>query len=336
MISLLRLNKLITSVIFFTVFNFNLSLAEDEPANIWEQEENKNQQENQTTNQKDKKIESPILNEDENKSIIKIDENEIKEIKESVVGIFDPEKNNFNLNMWSTSNGEDIIKVLKKIKNLKLSRESEELLFQVLFTNAYPPKTNLNSKEFLDIKINWLIDKKRIKDLETLLKINPEASQNLKAIKYLINEYLSSSDIKSACNKIRFIDRKVNNNYLEKFNIYCLLHNDNKDEAQLIFDLLKERGFKDKFFEDKVNFLLGINEKTNQTILDNDLLNFHLSYITSNNFEYEPNEKTNKYIWRYLSSANLIQVNDIENEDIILTYEQAAAQDSFQSDEIFF
>ena len=80
---------------------------------------------------------------------------------------------------------------------------------------------------------------------------------------------------------------------------------------------------------------MGINEKTNQTILDNDLLNFHLSYITSNNFEYEPNEKTNKYIWRYLSSANLIQVNDIENEDIILTYEQAAAQDSFQSDEIF-
>ena len=335
MISLLRLNKLIISVIFFTVFNFNLSLADDEPADIWEQEENKNHQENQTTNQKDTKIESPILNEGENKSLIKIDENEIKETKESVVGIFDPEKNNFNLNMWSTSNGEDIIKVLEKIKNLKLSKESEELLFQVLFTNAYPPKTNLNSKEFLDIKINWLIDKKRIKDLETLLKINPEASQNLKAIKYLINEYLSSSDIKSACDKISFIDRKVNNNYLEKFTIYCLVNNGNKDEAQLIFDLLEERGFKDKFFEDKINFLLGINEKTNQTILDNDLLNFHLSYITSNNFEYEPNEKTNKYIWRYLSSANLIQVNDIENEDIILTYEQAAAQDSFQSDEIF-
>ena len=25
-------------------------------------------------------------------------------------------------------------------------------------------------------------------------------------------------------------------------------------------------------------------------------------------FKYEPNDKTNKYIWRYLSSANLIQI----------------------------
>ena len=32
---------------------------------------------------------------------------------------------------------------------LKLSKHSEDLLFQVLFTNAYPPKKNLNSEQFL-------------------------------------------------------------------------------------------------------------------------------------------------------------------------------------------
>jgi len=42
------------------------------------------------------------------------------------------------------------------------------LLFQVLFTNAYPPKVNLNSEEFIKIKINWLIQKKRIKDLDEI------------------------------------------------------------------------------------------------------------------------------------------------------------------------
>ena len=42
-----------------------------------------------------------------------------------------------------------------------------------------------------------------------------------------------------------------------------------------------------------------------------------------------------KYIWRYLSSANLIQINNFEDESIILTYEQAAAQNSFENDEIF-
>ena len=97
----------------------------------------------------------------------------------------------------------------------------------------------------------------------------------------------------------------------------------------MVFDLLKERGLKDKFFENKINFLLGITEKTSQKILDNNLLNFYLSHITNNNFEYEPNDKTDQYIWRYLSSANLIQINDFENEDVILTYEQAAARKFF-------
>ena len=110
------------------------------------------------------------------------------------------------------------------MNKLKLSKLSEDLLFQVLFTNAYPPQKNLNQKEFLKIKINWLIKKKRIKDLETLLKNNPEVGKNSKLIKFLINEYLSSSDIKSACEKINFIEAKMyKNNYLEKFTIYCLI-----------------------------------------------------------------------------------------------------------------
>ena len=69
--------------------------------------------------------------------------------------------------------------------------------------------------------------------------------------------------------------------------------------------------------------------------MDNNLLNFYLSHITSENFQYEPNDKTDKYIWKYLSSVNLINVNDFENEDIIITYEQAAQENSFPNDDIF-
>ena len=335
MISLSHLNKLTLFAIFFTFLTFNFVLAEEEPADIWEEKENKNEQNDQTNIEQDITIESPILSDDVSKVIIKIDENKIEDHDRSIVGIFDPEKNNFNLNMWLETDGKDIKKVLKRINKLRLSKLSEDLLFEVLFTNAYSPKKNLDSKEFLKIKINWLINKKRIKDLETLLKNNPEVGQNSQAIKFLINEYLSLADIKSACDKVNFIDRRVQNIYLEKFKIYCLINDDRKDEAQLVFDLLKERGFKDKFFEDKINFLLGITDQTTQKILDDDLLNFYFSYITSNNFEYEPNDKTDKYIWKYLSSANLIQVNNFEDENVIFTYEQAAAQNSFDNDEIF-
>ena len=335
MISLSNLNKLILFTFFINIliFNFTISFA---AVDIWEKKKKKNDQSNQINSEKEIKIESPILSEDINKIIIIIDENEIKDPEKSVIGIFDPEENNFNLNMWSQSDGEDIKKILKRIDKLNLSKLSEDLLYQVLFTNAYPPKANLNSEEFLEIKINWLIKKKRIKDLETLLKKNPEVGQNTKAVKFLINEYLSAADIKSACEKINFLDPRVQNNYLEKFTIYCLINNDRKEEAQLIYDLLKERGFEDKFFETKINFLLGITEKSGgKKILDDNLLNFYLSHITSNDFEYQPDDKTDKLIWKYLSSANLIQVGNFENENIILTYEQAAAQNYFANDEIF-
>ena len=335
MISLSHLNKLTLFVIFFTVLIFSFAIGEDEPADIWEKKENQNEQSDQTSSEKDITIESPIISGDVNKIIIKIEEDEVGSYDQSVIGIFDPEENNFNLNMWSKTDGNDIKKLLKRINKLKLSKLSEDLLFLVLFTNAYPPKANLNSEEFLDIKIDWLIAKKRIRDLETLLRNNPEVGENPKTIKFLINEHLSSADVKSACDKINFIDRKVQNTYLDKFTIYCLINNDLKDDAQLIFDLLKESGFRDKFFENKINFLLGITDKTTQKVLDDNLLNFYLSHITSDNFQYEPNDKTDQYIWKYLSSVNLIQIHNFEDENIILAYEQAASENSFENDEIF-
>ena len=335
MISLSPLNKLIFSIIFFSILTFSFAIGEEEPVDIWKKKENKNEQISNGDEKKNITIESPILSDDVSKIIIKIDENKIENPNQSVIGIFDPQENNFNLDMWSTSDGNDIKKILKRINKLKLSKLSEDLLFQVLFTNAYSPKENLDHEEFSKIKINWLINKKRIKDLELLLKTNPEVGKNSKAIKFLINEYLSSADIESACEKINFIDQNIENDYLEKFSIYCLINNDRKEEAQMIFDLLIERGLQDKFFEDKINFLLGINETTTQKILDDNLLNFYLSHVTSNDFKYEPKDKTNKYIWRYLSSANLIKVNDFEDEEVIITYEQAAAQNSFDKQEIF-
>jgi len=335
MISLSHLNKLITIIFFFTVIIANSSFSEDEPADIWETSEDQNEINNQIIEVRDATIENSIILNEENKIIVKIDENKIKKNKNSIIGIFDPEENNFNLSMWKKTDGEEIKKVFNRINKLKLSKFSEDLLFNVLLTSAYAPQKNLNSEEFLKIKINWLIKKKRIKSLENLLKTNPEVGKNPNATKFLINEYISSGNIKSACEKINFIDRTIQNIYLEKFTIYCLINEDRKEEAQLFYDLLKERGFKDDFFEDKINFLLGVSEKTSQNILDNNLLNFYFSYITSKNFQYEPNAETNKYIWKYLSSSNLIKVNNFEDENVIETYEQAAIEESFDKNEIF-
>ena len=338
MISLLQLNKFLKIIFFFTLLffpSFFLS-AEDEPADIWKKKENNNEQGTQIAKEKKEiAIESPILSSDINKITISIDEQQLDKSNLKIIGLFDPEKNNFSLDMWMNSDGKDIKNIFNRVNKLKLSKFSEDLLFQVLFTNAYPPKNNLSSDEFLKLKIDWLIKKKRFRDLEKLLEINPQVGQETIAIKSLVNEYLASADIKAACEKVNFINKDVQSNYLDKLIIYCLIKDERIDEAQLNLDLLKERGFDDKFYEDKINFLLGITEKTNQKILDDNLLNFYISHITSENFEYLPDENTDKYIWRYLSSSNLVKVNNFENEEVISTYEKAASEGDFENEEIF-
>ena len=61
-----------------------------------------------------------------------------------------------------------------------------------------------------------------------------------------------------------------------------------KNEAQLLYDILKEQKKSDKFFDDKINYLLGISDKTSNKIREDNLLNFYLSSITIKKFEYEP------------------------------------------------
>ena len=189
-----HLSKLIFFFIFLSIVTFKPAFGEDEPSDIWQQKESQ-KKESEDSNKEDITIESPILSENINKIIIKIDEDKIIDENESVIGIFDPEENNFNLNMWSNTDGDEIKKVLKRINRIKLSKLSEDLLFQVLFTNAYSPEKNLSSDEFLKIRINWLIKNNRINDLKTLLKNNPLVLQNSKAVKFFINEYISSGDI---------------------------------------------------------------------------------------------------------------------------------------------
>ena len=65
------------------------------------------------------------------------------------------------------------------------------------------------------------------------------------------------------------------------------------------------------------------------------MLNFYLSSITVPNFKYEPNEKTNKYIWEYLNAANLVTIEDFEDRDKIKTLETAANNNKFDKDKLF-
>ena len=255
-----------------------------------------------------------------------------KEIK--VFGVYDPADYNFNLNMWSTTKAEDVRSSIKRIKKINLSKTSNEILENVLLSFSYPPE-GMEEKEFINLKINWLIENNRLNLLEEFLKQNKEFEGKSKAVQYLVDNNIAQANIKEGCEKIKFIDSTIKESYLEKFKIYCLVFNNKKSQAQLLLDLLREQKQSDKFFDDKINFLLGITEKTSNKINEKNLLNFYLSSVTVKDFNYQPTKKTKKEIWKYLNAANLIKLEDITDKDKIKELEVAANQKQIDRSIIF-
>ena len=99
--------------------------------------------------------------------------------------------------------------------------------------------------------------------------------------------------------------------------------------------MLREEKRSDKFFDNKILFLLGINTKSDNQISDKNLLHFYLSSITVENFKSDPTKKTDKNIWKYLTSSNLISTNQLEDPEIINKYEFAANEGNFDKNKIF-
>jgi len=330
-------------IIFLLSFFISLNVQSQEPIDIWSIEEKSNTNKVlNTKNDDDKEIPQNSIYEmqSQSNSELSIEQSQTlvsKEVK--LVGLYDPEENGLDINMWSNSNGDQILNIFKRIDKLNLSQDASEIMDILLLTNAYYPKQNITEEQFLEIKSNWLIKKSNYQLIENYLLTNQIINENSKLTKYLVDYYLSESNVKKACEIFSEIKDSIKDVYLSKFNIYCLIHNNKKEEAQLLIDLKKElNDFNDKFFEKKINYLMGYTNEPDTEISENTILNFHLSHITNPDFKFEPKNSTAKEIWRYLSTSNLLyKINDIEiNElDKIENIEKATHDGNYSEKELF-
>ena len=313
------------------------SLKGEEEINIWKKKDKTQVSNTEKLNEEkeNNKIDfSKTLNVNNNQNI-KIEDNLLDSSNEiNVFGVYDPSDYNFNLNMWSETKAEDVRASLKRIKKIKLSKTSSEILENVLLSFSYPPD-GMNEKEFVNLKIDWLINNNRVELIEDFLKRNREFNGKKRLVQYLVDENIAQANIKSGCEKIKFIDSTIKDSYLEKFKIYCLVFEKKNSQAQLLLDLLREQKKSDNFFDDKINFILGITQKTSNKINEDNLLNFYLSSITIKNFKYEPTKKTKKEIWKYLNAANLIKLEDVNNKQKIRELEMAANSGQINESIIF-
>ncbi|MBD1137858.1 hypothetical protein IDH33_03425 [Pelagibacterales bacterium SAG-MED43] len=343
-ISKLLNSKYLSIILIICLIAFNVQ-AEDEPIDIWNINQNKIEDSQLNDNQNN--LETNDSNISKSSIYDLQSQKEIETVKVSsslnsqevkIIGLYDPEDFDLKIDLWSNSNGDQLKYLFSNLEKIKLSKDASELMNIVLLTNSYNPEINITEDEFLKIKSNWLIkyeDRKLIKEYlikNQILNLHPQLSR------YLVDQYLSEANLIKACELFLETSKVINDDYLSKFNLYCLINAGRIEEAQLILDLKKELGFKDEYFEKKINYLLGYTKEPETTISEVSILDFHLAHRTNPDFTFEPKKNTNPKIWKYLSASNLlynIEEVDIIEEEKISLIEQATHDKNYSEKELF-
>ena len=336
------LNKKNLSIIIISLLLPLFSIAEEKPVDIWnidKQETETISEENLSSENPEKKFQSNIykMQVDKNQDSIMLDSDlTSKTIK--IAGLYDPKDYGLSIDMWTNSDGSTLKKLFKNIDRYDLSKDASEILNISLLTNAYYPDQNITDKEFIEFKTRWLIKNSDLELIEEYLINNQISNQHPELMKYMVDRYLSKSDVKKSCEIFSRIKEPLENEYLSRFNLYCLINYGKNEEAQLILDLKKELGFENEYYENKINYLFGYLDEASKDVSENSILDFHLAHRTNPDFAYEPNEDTPKLIWKYLSSSNLLyKIQDVEITDIekISTIERATHDKNYSEEKLF-
>ncbi len=332
--------KYLSIILIFLLYGF--SVNSENPVDIWSLEEKKSLEENTIVeNLEEKSISQNSIYEMQSQKIdqLSVDEDQTLISKEiEIIGLYDPAKNGLNINMWINSDGDQILNLFKNINKTQLSNDASEILDILLLTNSYYPSKNISKQQFLEIKSKWLIKNSNLKLIEDYLLNNQIINENIKLTKYLVDEYLSRSEIEKVCEIFSKIKASIEDDYLSKFKIYCLINRGKPEEAQLLLDIKKELGFKDKFYEKKISYLMGYVDEPDKNISEKSILDFHLSHRTNPEFDFEPQSSTSKLIWKYLSTSNLlynIESIELTELDKVAIIEKATHDKNYSEKELY-
>ena len=306
-----------------------------EPVDIWKIKKTDISNEtdvenNETTNTE---IIQGVKIEQQNEKVIINQELDATDVK--LAGLYDPAENGLNIDMWSNSSGAEITSSLEKINSKKLSNFSKKILDVALLTNSYLPTNNILAEEFLNYKFEYLIKKKDFDLIKKFLIKNPSLKNSDKLVRFYADFHLSNSQLDKSCEIFEYINL-VYDDYLTNFKIYCLLNQNKKEEAQLLFDLKSEMESIDDFFVKKFNVLMSY-EKKDDVLSDENILYLHLSHKTIENFIYEPKIDTPRFIWKYLSTSNLLKeadLIDIEDDEQVKLIEKATSEEVYDEKEL--
>ena len=289
MILLIRLSKKI--IISFLLLFFFVNFSNAEPKDIWKkskeiQIENKEKIKTKQNNIKSQDLPQTIFDKQKlNLSINKVDQSSDIKDKEIIFGLYEPQDTDISLNFWSSVSSNTYNRFSKNMLQSQ-SKSLIQLSEKILFT-----KTNLASfpdggKKYLIFITEWLIKNQKIDLADKVVNQNKTVHNNAELIKFLFLHHLSQGKLDKACNYTNLRNTFNKSIELDKYKIYCLIHNKKIKQALTQLELIRETTSLDNFFIKKINFFAGISNDRGEKKFNN-VFNAHLSVKAYSGTEIE-------------------------------------------------
>jgi len=286
--------KLLNRAIFLTIFLIPIFLqpSSADVKDIWKQSQNIKKIESKSDSEFGSQQELPptTINptSQQQLGISGIQEVKIKkETNEVIFGIYDPATTGIPVNFWSRIDS-------KVFQGLSSDLLSDPNSFATNYTIKKIFFSKVNLSEFDDKGISYLnfislflAKQKDIDLIDSVINQNNLLLNNEKLLNYLINDNFASYEIKKTCKYATQLGAEISNFELQKFKVFCLVRAKENRKALAQLELMKEAGFKDSFFVQKINYLQGMLLSKKGIENTDSLLNIHLSILSDP--EFNPN-----------------------------------------------
>jgi hypothetical protein len=313
-------NKILYGVLLSTLLLAEISFSET-PKDIWEQSKSIKKVETNNNLETQNKQELPpttILQIPKTElEISNISQTEIEQSnRQAIFGIYDPGATNIPVTFWDNMSPEIFDSFRQTMAQGDNRRSVNQLIARVFFS-----KTNLSNHEdkgvaYLNFVSSFLAHSQDTKLIDSVIDQNNLLLNNEQLLGFLINNNFSNYQIEKACKYAQNLGAEIKNFELQKFKILCLVQAKESKKALANLELIRENGFKDDFFIQKVNFLLGMLLARQGESKTDTLLNIHLSSLV--NPMFNPNFSVFKgdlNKTKYFFNSPFVEKILLENQD---------------------
>ena len=313
-------NKILYGVLLSTLLLAEISFSET-PKDIWEQSKSIKKVETNNNFETQNKEELPPT------TILQIPKTELEisnisqtgieqSNRQAIFGIYDPGATNIPVTFWDNISPEIFDSFRQTMAQGDNRRSVNQLIARVFFS-----KTNLSNHEdkgaaYLNFVSSFLAHSQDTKLIDSVIDQNNLLLNNEQLLGFLINNNFSNYQIAKACKYAQNLGAEIKNFELQKFKILCLVQAKESKKALANLELIRENGFKDDFFIQKVNFLLGMLLARQGESKTDTLLNIHLSSLVDPMFN--PNFSVFKgdlNKTKYFFNSPFVEKILLENQD---------------------